>query len=67
MRTKINYYNQKTRITASVIGILLGLAGFFNHGIFEILQGNHPTNGFYIKQFGKPHRFGVMGTEGVFT
>ena len=67
MGIKMNYYNQKTRNTASLIGILLGLAGFFNHGIFEILQGNNPTNGLYIEAIGEAHRFWVYGTEGAFT
>ena len=63
----MNYYNHKIRITASLIGILLGMAGFFNHGIFEILQGNNPTNGLYIEAIGETHRFWVYGTEGAFT
>lgn len=29
-----SYFNKRTRITASVIGSLLGLAGIVNHGIF---------------------------------
>jgi len=62
-----SYFNRKTRITASVIGTLLGLAGIVNHGIFEILQGNTPTNGFYIEAIGDAHRFWLHGTEGAFT
>lgn len=62
-----SYFNRKTRITASVIGTLLGLAGIVNHGIFEILQGNTPTNGFYIEAIGEAHRFWLHGTEGAFT
>ena len=63
----MNFYNHKTRITASVIGVLLGLAGIINHGIFEILQGYTPTNGFYIEAIEKAHRFWIHGTEGAFT
>jgi hypothetical protein len=63
----MNYYNQKTRITASVIGVLLGIAGLINHGLFEILQGNTPTNGFFIEAIGEANRFWVHGTEGAFT
>lgn len=63
----MNYYNQKTKVTASIIGFLLGMAGFLNHGIFEILQGNNPTNGLYIEAIGKEHRFWLYGTEGAFT
>jgi len=65
--SEVNYYNQKTRITASVIGVLLGMAGFVNHGIFEVLQGNAPTNGFFIEAIGEANRFWVHGTEGAFT
>lgn len=61
------YFNKKTRITASAIGVLLGLAGIFNHGLFEILQGNITTDGFYIEAIGENHRFWLYGTEGAFT
>lgn len=54
-------------MTASTIGILLGSAGIINHGIFEILQGNQPTNGFFIEAIGESNRFWVHGTEGTFT
>jgi hypothetical protein len=63
----IEYYNKKTRITTSILGILLAMSGFINHGIFEILQGNTPTNGQYIEAIGELHRFWVYGTEGAFT
>ena len=66
-RSNMNYNNQKTRITASTIGVLLGIAGLVNHGIFEVLQGNTPTNGFYIEAIGEANRFWVHGTEGAFT
>ena len=62
----MNFYNQKTRITASIIGVLLGIAGLMNHGIFEVLQGNTTTNGFFIEAIGKANRFWVHGTEGAF-
>ena len=60
-------YNKKTKITASILGILLGMAGFVNHGIFEVLQGNSSTKGFMIEAIGEAHRFWVHGTEGAFT
>ncbi len=60
-------YNKKTKITASAIGVLLGIAGILNHGIFEILQGFTPTNGFFIEAIGEAHRFWVHGTEAAFT
>jgi len=63
----MNYNNQKTRITASIIGVLLGIAGLINHGLFEILQGNTPTNGFFIEAIGEANRFWIHGTEGAFT
>lgn len=63
----MTYYNQKTRITASILGILLGLSGLINHGIFEILQGNTPTNGLFIEAIGESHRFWIHGTEGAVT
>lgn len=60
-------YNRKTRFSASVIAILLGMSGFLNHGLFEILQGNRPTNGFFIEAIGEAHRFWIHGTEAAFT
>ncbi|QGY42850.1 hypothetical protein GM418_04025 [Maribellus comscasis] len=63
----MTYFNKKTRITASAMGVLLGLAGIVNHGVFEILQGFTPTNGFYIEAIGEAHRFWLYGTEGAFT
>lgn len=63
----MNYYNQKTRITASAIGVLLGLSGIINHGIFEILQGNTPTNGVFIEAISEEYRFWIHGTEAAFT
>ena len=63
----MNYINPKTRITVSVIGTLLGLGGIFNHGIFEVLQGNTPTDGYFIEAISETHRFWIHGTEGAFT
>lgn len=63
----MNYYNHNTRITASILGVLLGLGGLLNHGIFEVMQGNIPTNGLFIEAIGKSERFWVHGTEGAFT
>jgi len=59
--------NKRTRITASTLGVLLGMAGIFNHGIFEILQGNTSTNGFFIEAIGEANRFWTHGTEAAFT
>ena len=63
----ITYFNKNTKITASAIGVLLGLAGILNHGLFEILQGNNATDGFYIEAIGENHRYWIYGTEGAFT
>jgi hypothetical protein len=63
----MNYYNQKARITASIIGVLLGFGGLINHGIFEVLQGNTPTKGCFIDAIGEANRFWVHGTEAAFT
>ena len=63
----MNHCNHKARITAATLGTLLGLAGCINHGIFEIMQGNTPTNGFFIEAIGEAHRFWVHGTEGAVT
>jgi hypothetical protein len=63
----MNYYNHKTKITTSTLGILLGFGGLINHGIFEILQGNTPTEGFFIEAIGISQRFWLYGTEGAVT
>ena len=63
----ITFLNKKTRITASVIGILLGMSGMFNHGLFEILQGSNSTNGLFIEAIGETNRFWIHGTEAAFT
>lgn len=63
----MDYCNQKTAMTTSVLGVLLGLGGILNHGLFEILQGNTPTPGYYIEAIGRQHRFWIHGTEGAFT
>ena len=63
----MTYSNKKTKKTATVMGVLLGLAGIFNHGLFEILQGNNPTNGFFIEAIGEAQRFWTHGTEAAFT
>jgi hypothetical protein len=63
----MTYFNKNTKITASAIGVLLGLAGVLNHGLFEILQGNTATNGFYIEAIGENQRYWIYGTEGAFT
>ena len=63
----MNGINRKIGITASTLGSLLGAGGIVNHGIFEVLQGNTPTNGFYIEAISESQRFWIHGTEGAFT
>jgi len=63
----MNFDNRSTRITASAIGVLLGLGGSLNHGLFEILQGNTPTSGFFIEAIGSSDRYWIHGTEDAFT
>ena len=63
----MNYYNRHTRITASIIGILLGMGGCLNHGLFEVFQGNNPTNGLFVEAIGEANRYWIHGTEGAFT
>jgi hypothetical protein len=46
-------YNKKTRITASVIGVLPGMAGIFDHGIFAILHGNSSIDSYFIEAIGE--------------
>lgn len=55
-----------TRIIATTIGVIFGFGGM-NHGFFEFLQGNKPTNGLVIQAIGPAQRFWVLGTEEAFT
>jgi hypothetical protein len=56
-----------TRIIATTIGVFFGLFSGVNHGIFEILQGNTPTDGLFIHAIGEAQRFWPLGTEDAFT
>jgi hypothetical protein len=55
-----------TRVIATTVGVVLGLSGI-NHGFFEFLQGNTPTNGLVIQAIGEAQRFWELGTEEAFT
>ena len=55
-----------TRIVASTIGVVVGLAGL-EHGIFEILQGNAMTNGLVIDAIGPGQKLWAGATEPAFT
>ncbi len=58
--------NRATRFIVSTLGVLLGISGM-NHGFFEALQGNTPTNGLIIQAIGPAHRMWLHGTEEAFT
>jgi hypothetical protein len=58
--------NRATRIIVSTIGIILAIAGI-DHGFFEVLQGNTPTNGLIIQAIGDAHQMWFYGTEEAFT
>ncbi len=60
------YQINATRVIVSIIGVFFGFSGI-NHGFFEVLQGNTPTNGFVIQAIGEHHRFWPEGTEEAFT
>ena len=58
--------NRATRIIVAAMGIMLGIAGM-NHGFFETLQGNIPTNGLIIQAIGDAQQMWIHGTEEAFT
>jgi len=58
--------NRATKTIVSTIGVILGISGL-NHGIFEILQGNQPTNGPMINAIGPDHIMWTHGGEAAFT
>lgn len=58
--------NRATRTIVSTIGVVLGIAGM-NHGFFEVLQGNTPTEGVLIQAIGEAHQMWLYGGEEAFT
>jgi hypothetical protein len=58
--------NRATRMIVATIGVLLGVAGF-EHGFFEVLQGNAPTDGLIIQAIGDAQQMWYYGTEEAFT
>jgi hypothetical protein len=58
--------NRATRTIVSTIGALLGLSGI-NHGFFEVLQGNTPTEGLIVQAIGEAHQMWLYGGEEAFT
>ena len=61
-----SFSNKATRLVASVFGILVGLAGI-EHGIFEMLQGDVPTNDIMINAIGDAYKFWVGASERALT
>jgi hypothetical protein len=58
--------NRATRIYASTLGILVGLAGV-EHGILEMLQGNVRPNGIMVDAIGPEQKLWELATETVLT
>lgn len=58
--------NRATRICASTLGVLVGLAGV-NHGFFEFLQGDVRPDNIMIDAIGPAQRFWEYGTETALT
>ena len=58
--------NRATRIIVATVGVILGISGM-NHGFFETLQGNTPTNGLIIQAIGDTQQMWPYGTEEAFT
>jgi MFS family permease len=67
MQAKVgDIYNHSTRVVASTLGALVGLAGI-DHGIFEILQGPVTPSSFMIAAIGPDQRFWIFGEETALT
>lgn len=60
------YNLNATLVIVTTIGAIFGLSGM-NHGLFEIHQGNTPTDGLIIHAIGEGQRFWELGTEDAFT
>ena len=58
--------NRATRIFASTLGSIVGLAGV-EHGILEILQGNVKPNGIMVDAIGPEQKLWELATETVLT
>ena len=56
-----------TRVIAASIGVFFGLFSGVNHGLFELLQGNKPTDGLVIDAIGDAQKFWPLGGEPAFT
>lgn len=58
--------NRSLRVVVTVIAIVFAIGGM-NHGVFESLQGNTPTPGFFIEAIGPDHLMWEHGQEGAVT
>jgi len=58
--------NSATRVIASTVGVIVGLAGF-EHGFFEVLQGNAKPSGMIIDAIGPAQKLWPGATEPAFT
>jgi len=60
--------NRASHAVVTVLGVLLGISSI-DHGVFEMMQGNHPTPGNLIKAQGPGHMWSVwtQGSEPAFT
>jgi len=56
-----------TRVIATSIGAFFGLFSGVNHGFFELLQGNQPTDSLVIDAIGEAQKFWPLGGEPAFT
>jgi hypothetical protein len=58
--------NRSLLIVVATFGVIFALSGM-THGLFEVLQGNTPTDALFISAIGEEHRMWVHGEEGAFT
>jgi hypothetical protein len=58
--------NSAARVIASTVGVLVGLAGF-EHGFFEMLQGNATPSGMIIDAIGPAQKLWPSATEPALT
>jgi hypothetical protein len=58
--------NRATRNIVVTVSVILGLSGI-DHGIFEIMQGNTPTDGVFIRAIGPDQIMWKYGGEEAFT
>lgn len=55
-----------TRVLVSALGVLFAISGM-NHGLFEVMQGNVRTGGWFIHSIGARQQMWAYGTEDAFT